>query len=112
MRKRSNPSPRSFLEKLKTRSVEFACYCKQTKLCPIGGILLFLLLLLILAGCAPTVLTRCAVDKSLVEPIPLPIQPEKPTNGDLATSHHNLIAAVALDNERKFRLVKQMRECQ
>ena len=84
----------------------------RTKLYLIGGILLLTLLLLTLVGCAPQVITRCGADRSLIQELPLPTKPERPTNGDLATSHNGLIAAIALDNERKARLVKQLSECQ
>ena len=104
---------KSLLQSARPLIKRFAIYCKQTKLCPIGGIFLLCLMALIMLGCqSPQVITRCAVDRTLLAPIPLPVRPEKPTNGDLATSHRKLSEAVLLDNARKEKLDKQIMACQ
>ena len=100
------------MQKLSRRTERFENSFPQTKYWLIGGGLLCLLMLALLAGCNPQIITRCGVDRSLIQALPIPVKPEKPTNGDLATSHNGMIAAIALDNERKARLVKQLSECQ
>ena len=110
--KNSKPLPRNTLQTMKQQIARFEIYFPRTRYWLIGGGLLFLLMLLLLAGCSPQVITRCGADRSLLEPIPLPVKPEKPTNGDLATSHRNLLVAISMDNERKDRLAKQLSECQ
>lgn len=97
---------------VRLRINEFVTSYPRTKLYLIGGILLLTLLPLILVGCVPQVTTRCGADRSLIQELPLPTKPERPTNGDLATSHNGMISMIALDNERKARLVKQLSECQ
>ena len=91
---------------------EFVTYLSPTKVYLIGGILASLVILLIISGCTPQIITRCGADRSLIQELPLPTKPERPTNGDLATSHNGMIAAISLDNERKVRLAKQLQECQ
>lgn len=112
MRERSKPYKSSLLQSVRPQIKRFANYCKQTKLCLIGGILLSLLMLLILLGCSPQLITRCSVDRASLKLIPVPVKPENPIDGDLATSHRKLSEEIILDNARKVRLDKQLLSCQ
>ena len=91
---------------------EFVTYLSPTKVYLIGGILASLVILLIISGCTPQIITRCGADRSLIQQIPIQAKPEKPINGDLATAYPKLVEVVLIDNERKARLAKQLQECQ
>lgn len=72
--------------------------------------LLLLIGLGLIAACTPDVIrVPCGPDPALIQPIT--IDAKGKTVGDLATSHRNLVDRVKLDNERKARLLAEIKTC-
>lgn len=64
-------------------------------------------------GCETNqVIAKCKVDDTLIIPLKNPDAPERPINGDLAKSHKDMVLMIKKDNERKVRLIEQLRHCQ
>lgn len=78
-----------------------------------GGKLAFLLTpLFMLGGCPGTpAIVTCRPDPTLVQPLQIAPPPQAPTNGDLAKALATTGDAIQQDNEKKARLLEQIRAC-
>jgi len=51
------------------------------------------------------------VDRSLIQPLPFPPEPDKLTNGFMVKTLASLRPAIRVDNQRKAELLRQLNDC-